>query len=446
MYGAMKRRLFLRQGAGDVAVWNSDDAEVMKRRIPEQIPAAPAAREFSTRGPVDDGAFAEGGDVVMASRGVARAAAAGRRAAAPRPPQPHERARRALRRRVPWGLRCRGPRGADPLPRTRASPGIGHDRGGRGVRERLEGHQRRARSRWRSRASSGRSCSSPGGRDKGQDFRPLAERDPSRGRAPGADRRRRAPARAGVARRSHRCGADPRRGSGCGFRSARARSALRCCSRRGARRSTCSATSRTAAASSRPRSSAWRGRGWREPRRPHAAAAAAGPHRGRRGDGLFVERHPRHHALPEPRLLLRAPAVSRAARRARDAVVRARAAAHARGARALDDGGAAAPAGRGGGGRPCLQRRHALAQGRTVHAPADRSRAARQPWCSWRGGSSAIRRARKDFWRGVARAARPGRRARGVDPAAAEPEQRLAADAHRAGDDLPGRGAPPASA
>jgi UDP-N-acetylmuramoylalanine--D-glutamate ligase len=69
MYGGMKRRLFLRQGAGDVAVWNSDDAEVMKRRIPEQIPAAPAAREFSTRGPVDDGAFAEGGDVVMASRG-----------------------------------------------------------------------------------------------------------------------------------------------------------------------------------------------------------------------------------------------------------------------------------------------------------------------------------------------------------------------------------------
>jgi UDP-N-acetylmuramoylalanine--D-glutamate ligase len=68
-YAAMKRRLFLRQGADDVAVWNADDAEVMKRKLPDDVPTAPASRRFSTRRPVEDGAFAEGGDLVMASRG-----------------------------------------------------------------------------------------------------------------------------------------------------------------------------------------------------------------------------------------------------------------------------------------------------------------------------------------------------------------------------------------
>jgi UDP-N-acetylmuramoylalanine--D-glutamate ligase len=70
-YGAMKQRLFRRQGAGDVAVWNADDPEVMKRRIPAGTPAAPAAAFFSIASPVEDGAYADGPALMLAQHGRA---------------------------------------------------------------------------------------------------------------------------------------------------------------------------------------------------------------------------------------------------------------------------------------------------------------------------------------------------------------------------------------
>ena len=72
-YAAMKRRLFERQDGGDVAVWNADDPEVMARRIPEGAPAAPMALTFSTRGPVTRGASLEGGRIVLSGDGGGRA-------------------------------------------------------------------------------------------------------------------------------------------------------------------------------------------------------------------------------------------------------------------------------------------------------------------------------------------------------------------------------------
>ena len=63
-YAAMKRRLFLRQDTADVAVWNADDPEVMRRRVPDGIPTAPSALQFSVEGPVPRGAWIEDGAVI----------------------------------------------------------------------------------------------------------------------------------------------------------------------------------------------------------------------------------------------------------------------------------------------------------------------------------------------------------------------------------------------
>jgi len=68
-YAAMKRRLFVRQGEGDTAVWNADDPEVMKRRIGDGIPAAPAPAFFSIAAPVARGAYAEGDVLTLAGPG-----------------------------------------------------------------------------------------------------------------------------------------------------------------------------------------------------------------------------------------------------------------------------------------------------------------------------------------------------------------------------------------
>ncbi len=63
-YGAMKARLFARQGADDWAVGNADEPAVMSRLSGE------AGRlSFSTKGPVADGAFAENGELWLAWRG-----------------------------------------------------------------------------------------------------------------------------------------------------------------------------------------------------------------------------------------------------------------------------------------------------------------------------------------------------------------------------------------
>jgi len=63
-YGAMKQRLFERQDDGDYAVWNADDAEVMARRIGGGTPL-----EFSARGTVAQGAGIDGGTITLTWRG-----------------------------------------------------------------------------------------------------------------------------------------------------------------------------------------------------------------------------------------------------------------------------------------------------------------------------------------------------------------------------------------
>jgi len=63
-YGAMKQRLFARQTEEDWAVLNADDPEVQRRRAGAGQPAA-----FSALAPVDEGAFAEDGWIVLARRG-----------------------------------------------------------------------------------------------------------------------------------------------------------------------------------------------------------------------------------------------------------------------------------------------------------------------------------------------------------------------------------------
>ncbi|MEK7824522.1 MAG: UDP-N-acetylmuramoyl-L-alanine--D-glutamate ligase [Candidatus Eisenbacteria bacterium] len=63
-YGALKQRLFARQQEGDWAVWNADDPEVMARRAGGGAPL-----EFSAARPVDEGAFVREGCIALAWRG-----------------------------------------------------------------------------------------------------------------------------------------------------------------------------------------------------------------------------------------------------------------------------------------------------------------------------------------------------------------------------------------
>lgn len=63
-YGAAKQRLFARQGEDDWAIWNADDPEVTKRRT-----GAAATAEFSVARAVDEGAFHEDGEILLARRG-----------------------------------------------------------------------------------------------------------------------------------------------------------------------------------------------------------------------------------------------------------------------------------------------------------------------------------------------------------------------------------------
>jgi UDP-N-acetylmuramoylalanine--D-glutamate ligase len=65
-YGALKQRLFVRQQEADYAVWNADDPEVAKRRA-----GAGSPLEFSGRGVVEEGAYAEDGRITLAWRGGA---------------------------------------------------------------------------------------------------------------------------------------------------------------------------------------------------------------------------------------------------------------------------------------------------------------------------------------------------------------------------------------
>ncbi len=63
-YGAAKRRLFERQDEDDYAVWNADDPEVMARRAGGATPL-----RFSRRDAVDAGAFVADGEIRLAWRG-----------------------------------------------------------------------------------------------------------------------------------------------------------------------------------------------------------------------------------------------------------------------------------------------------------------------------------------------------------------------------------------
>jgi UDP-N-acetylmuramoylalanine--D-glutamate ligase len=63
-YGAMKQRLFARQTEDDWAVLNADDPEVTSRRTGDG-----AASEFSVARTVDEGAFFEDGAVMLSHRG-----------------------------------------------------------------------------------------------------------------------------------------------------------------------------------------------------------------------------------------------------------------------------------------------------------------------------------------------------------------------------------------
>ena len=63
-YGGLKQRLFARQQEGDWAVWNADDPEVMARRAGGAAPL-----EFSAARPVDEGAFVREGRIALAWRG-----------------------------------------------------------------------------------------------------------------------------------------------------------------------------------------------------------------------------------------------------------------------------------------------------------------------------------------------------------------------------------------
>jgi UDP-N-acetylmuramoylalanine--D-glutamate ligase len=63
-YGALKQRLFARQGETDYAVWNADDPEVVRRRA-----GSATWLEFSARRPVDQGAGVDDGTIVLAWRG-----------------------------------------------------------------------------------------------------------------------------------------------------------------------------------------------------------------------------------------------------------------------------------------------------------------------------------------------------------------------------------------
>src|SRR5262249_2326424 len=63
-YGAIKQRLFARQTEDDWAILNADDPEVVSRRAGEG-----AASEFSVTRPVDEGAFCTDGVLMLAPRG-----------------------------------------------------------------------------------------------------------------------------------------------------------------------------------------------------------------------------------------------------------------------------------------------------------------------------------------------------------------------------------------
>ncbi len=167
-YGAMKQRLFARQSDADYAVWNADDPEVMSRRT-----GAATWLEFSARHAVAQGAGVEQGGIVLAWRGgIERLMPAAELGI----PGPHNllNALAALAAVLPWEI------APETLRRTL--------RGYRGLEHRLERvaqidgvtfvNDSKATNTGSLEVAL-QSFDGPvvliaGGRDKGQDFRPLA--------------------------------------------------------------------------------------------------------------------------------------------------------------------------------------------------------------------------------------------------------------------------------
>jgi UDP-N-acetylmuramoylalanine--D-glutamate ligase len=172
-YGAMKQRLFRRQAPGDVAVWNADDAEVMKRRIPPGTPSAPVSSFFSIAGPVEDGAYAAGPAMMLAKGGGAeRLMVAGEMKLRGRHNLANALA--AVAAVAPLGV------SADDMRRVlRDYPGLEHRLEPAGVVDGVEFINDSKATNVASLEVALRSFDRPviliaGGRDKGQDFRPLA--------------------------------------------------------------------------------------------------------------------------------------------------------------------------------------------------------------------------------------------------------------------------------
>ena len=167
-YGAMKQRLFARQTEEDWAILNADDPEVSSRRSGRGAPA-----EFSVAHPVDDGAFCEAGTLVLARRG-------GRERLMPRAevrlPGPHNLANvlAALATVLPLEP------SADLLRTTlRAYAGLEHRLEAAGEVEGVRFVNDSKATNTDSLRVALQSFAAPvvliaGGRDKGQDFRPLA--------------------------------------------------------------------------------------------------------------------------------------------------------------------------------------------------------------------------------------------------------------------------------
>ena len=168
-YGAMKQRLFRRQDDGDYAVWNADDAEVTRRRAGSGMPL-----EFSARGPVAQGAGVDGETIQLAWRGGVERLVDGRQLGIP---GPHNllNALAALAAVLPWEI-----------PPARLREAL---RAYRGLEHRLERvavvdgvtfvNDSKATNAGSLEVAL-QSFDEPvvliaGGRDKGQDFRPLRD-------------------------------------------------------------------------------------------------------------------------------------------------------------------------------------------------------------------------------------------------------------------------------
>ncbi len=169
VYGAMKQRLFAQQTAADWAVVNADDPEVVSRRAGQGRPAA-----FSCRGPVRDGAFLDADGTIVLVRAGERTPLMPR--AEVRLPGPHNTANvlAALATVLPFDPPLAALREV-----LRTYGGLEHRLEPAGTRDGVRFVNDSKATNTDSLRVALQSFPEPvvliaGGRDKGQDFRPLA--------------------------------------------------------------------------------------------------------------------------------------------------------------------------------------------------------------------------------------------------------------------------------